>query len=406
MTANQSMHRSFWLLLRIVLVLLLLVLGGCRQRAERRRAAATATSQAAASQAATSQAAQSPAAPAGASQPGSQAAESAAAAALRTVTEDGGRLDWSRARNLIAFDRRDANGVYQIWTITPEGANETCLTCDQPNAPVHHKGNPAWHPSGDFIVFQASTQSDGLLAALATPGIGRNNNLWLMSADGRTYVQLTQVAEGMGVLHPHFSEDGSRLLWAEKSGAMRPLRGEAEEWTLRVADFVTSGGAPRLENIQSYQPLGRTFYESHGFSPDGSRILFTAFLQPDEANAAWMDIYTLDLAAGSVTRLTDSPEVWDEHAHYSPDGRIIVWASSADCQCDPTRLRTLQMDLWQMQADGANKTRVTNLVASSASRRLVVDNSWGPDGRQVAVLIVDGSAPQQGTIAIVTLNTP
>ena len=186
---------------------------------------------------------------------------------------------------------------------------------------------------------------------------------------------------------------------------MRPLRGEAEEWTLRVADFVT-GGAPRLENIQSYQPLGRTFYESHGFSPDGSRILFTAFLQPDEANAAWMDIYTLDLAAGSVTRLTDSPDVWDEHAHYSPDGRIIVWASSADCQCDPTRLRTLQMDLWQMQADGANKTRVTNLVASSASRRLVVDNSWGPDGRQVAVLIVDGSPPPQGPFATVTLNTP
>jgi Tol biopolymer transport system component len=176
-----------------------------------------------------------------------------------------------------------------------------------------------------------------------------------------------------------------------------------EEWTLQVADFINDEGGPRLENIQSYQPLGPVFYESHGFSPDGSRILFTAFIQPDEANQAWMDIYTLELATGALTRLTDSPDVWDEHAHYTPDGSRIVWSSSTDCQCDPSRLRTLQMDLWLMQADGANKHRLTGLVASGADRNLAIDNSWGPDGRQIAVLLVDGNAPGRGSIALVTL---
>jgi Tol biopolymer transport system component len=402
--ANQSAPGAQWLL-RIVLVMALLAfLAGCRERAERRRAARTPAPETAAPEAAEPVATQPGAAPA----PDGPAPEAASAAgALQIVTEEGGRLDWSHAANLIAFDRPDADGVYQIWTITPEGTNEMCLTCNQPDAPAHHKGNPAWHPSGELIVFQASTgNNEGLLSGLATPGMGRNNNLWLMGQDGRGYVQLTQVAEGMGVLHPHFSEDGSRLLWAEKIGAMRPLRGEAEEWTLRVADFVTGGGAPRLENIQSYQPLGPVFYESHGFAPDGSKLLFTAFLQPDAASEAWMDIYSLDLATGGVVRLTASPTVWDEHAHYAPDGSTIVWASSADCQCDPSRLRTLQMDLWQMQADGANPTRVTDLVASGASRNLAVDNSWGPDGRQIAVLLVDGNAPGQGTIALVTLNAP
>ncbi len=327
----------------------------------------------------------------------------AAPLSMQIVTEDGGRLDWSRVHNLIAFDRPDETGLYQIWTITPQGTDEVCLTCDQPNAPPHHKGNPAWHPSGEYIVFQASTESEGLLAGMATPGMGRNNNLWLMSRDGSRYVQLTEVAQRMGVLHPHFSADGTRLLWAEKLGAMRPLRGEVEEWALHVADFVDDEGGPRLANLQRLQPLGPVFYEGHGFSPDGSRILFTAFIQPDETGQAWMDIYSMELASGTVTPLTASADVWDEHAHYSPDGSRIVWTSSADCGCDPSRLRTLQMDLWLMQADGSGKQRITDLRAGEAERNLAIDNSWGPDGRQVAVLLVDGNAPGRGTIALVAV---
>lgn len=406
--------------LRLASVLvILLVLAACGERAARRRAEQEPTAPATApaqppepAEEAQPEGAQPEEASPDVTQPAEpqpeapqpEAAQPAAQfASIQIVTEDGGRVDWSAAHNLIAFDRPDDSGVYQIWTITPQGTDETCLTCDQPDAPTHHKGNPAWHPSGEYLVFQASTESQGLLSGMATPGMGRNNNVWLMSRDGSRYVQLTDVPERMGVLHPHFSHDGARLVWAEKQEGMRLLRGEGEAWALRVADFVDDENGPRLENTQSYQPLGPVFYESHGFSPDGSRIIFTAFILPDEANQAWMDIYTLELATGNLTRLTNSPEVWDEHAHYSPDGSLIVWASSADCQCDPSRLRTLQMDLWLMQADGANPRRLTDLVASGADRNLAVDNSWGPDGRQIAVLLVNGSAPGRGSIALVSL---
>ncbi len=74
---------------------------------------------------------------------------------ITTLTEDGGRLDWSARLNLIAFDRMGRDGYFDVYTMTPEGKQVTCVTCDKPELPNKQIGNPAWHPSGDFIVFQA-----------------------------------------------------------------------------------------------------------------------------------------------------------------------------------------------------------------------------------------------------------
>src|ERR1700749_4430651 len=77
-----------------------------------------------------------------------------AAPHARLLTSDGGRVDWSK-QNQIAFDRKGQGGFYQIWAVNPEGTGERCLTCGQPGAPQKHKGNPAWHPSGRYVVFEA-----------------------------------------------------------------------------------------------------------------------------------------------------------------------------------------------------------------------------------------------------------
>jgi len=52
----------------------------------------------------------------------------------------------------------------------------------------------------------------------------------------------------------------------------------------------------------------------------------------------------------------------ERHAHYSPDGKHIVWMSSYGHRCNltkkwPTDLRT---DFWIMDADGDNKRRLTH----------------------------------------------
>ncbi len=53
---------------------------------------------------------------------------------------EGGEQDWSHANDLLVYDRMDAAGVYQLYTIQPDGSEETCLTCDIPVG--WHRLNP------------------------------------------------------------------------------------------------------------------------------------------------------------------------------------------------------------------------------------------------------------------------
>lgn len=70
---------------------------------------------------------------------------------IKTFTNQGGRVDWSHNNNLIAFDRKDEDGYYDVWVMKPDGTEQKCLTCDKPQLPNKNIGQPAWHPSGKYI---------------------------------------------------------------------------------------------------------------------------------------------------------------------------------------------------------------------------------------------------------------
>jgi len=59
----------------------------------------------------------------------------APAVQVEILVEDGGRVAWSHARNLIAFDRKSSTGTFEIYTIHPDGSNEQCLTCGRSGLP-------------------------------------------------------------------------------------------------------------------------------------------------------------------------------------------------------------------------------------------------------------------------------
>jgi Tol biopolymer transport system component len=319
----------------------------------------------------------------------------APAVRVSAIKEQGGRLDWSGKRNLIAFDKLGRDDFFDIYTMTPEGGQETCLTCDKPQLPNRMIGNPSWHPSGDYIVFQAQNTYRGfgrITNYFANPGAGINNDVWVMDASGTRFWQLTKVEPRIGgVLHPHFSPDGTKLLWAQRV-ATRGL--SAGVWSLRVADFVVADGMPVIRNERTLQP-GRQnrLYETHGFSADGRSIIFSGNLEPGQSEIHG-DIYTLNLASGELKNLTNSMEEWDEHAHFSPDGRTIIWMTS---KAQPYKLRAddLKTDYWLMNADGTNKRRLTYFNQAGHPHFMkegvaAADGAWSPDGRRFfAYLIVD-----------------
>jgi len=309
---------------------------------------------------------------------------------VTTLNDDIGRVDWSYVHNRLAVDKMGSDDYFDIWLMDIDGSNAVCLTHGISGLPDKHVGNPAWHPNGGWIVFQAEKQHHLGSSDLSTPGIGLHNELWVIKYDGSEFYQLTTVPGGCSTLHPHFSHDGTKLVWAETVSG-------PDDWVIKLADFVVDASGAHLENIQTLTPGNPTtpvWYETHGFSPDDSKIIFTANL---ESGQPWTgaDIYTYDLTTGQLQRLTDTFSDWDEHGHYSPDGQCIIWMSSTGFSF--SGVGDLSTEFWIMSADGSRKMRLTffnnpNHSHYTGHRTVAGDFAWSPDGSAIiGRLILDGN---------------
>ena len=294
------------------------------------------------------------------------------------------RIDWCRSTNEVAFDRGQSDALYDVY-LGLSSNNERCLTCNDTRFPGHN-GNPAWHPAGQYLVFQAEdvtlpflpVEKEPAKSKLTSPGWGTNNHLWFMTRDRASAWLVRRIEGGQGTLHPHFSRGGTKLTWAEKIG----LVGTAEQWAVKVADVVWESGTPRLDNVVEIAPLGiDLLYETHGFSADDTKVIFSA----GDAATKSLDIYTYELATGVLENLTNTPGVWDEHAHMSPDGTKIIWASSQDITATRNYFVPF-LDFWMMDPDGSNRHRLTffneashpNYIPSGA---VTGDLSFSADGK-------------------------
>lgn len=331
----------------------------------------------------------------------------------------GGEVDWSPDGTKIAFDRRDEDGIYQLFTINPDGTGEVCISdppgTNGPSATLHH-GWPAYHPSGNYIVCQVEHgSSPGFTPPnryLTEPGRGWWNNVWVCTDDGSEWWQLLNypLANNNGVLVPRFSPDGTKLLWARKIGGVTgpaPLA----QWDLQIADFTTPGGVPTISNVTSLTPGGKIFFEAHGFNGDSDRIMFCS--NSDTYNLHSYDIFTADLDGSNLTNLTNG-EGWEEHAHYAKHGDYIAYMSSKPYPTyEATEVSGLKSETYVMDANGDNKRRLTGFnipgyAEYDAEPSVATSVSWNPTGTQLVVCQMSVGASYD-TIAgrrmwIITLN--
>jgi aryl-phospho-beta-D-glucosidase BglC (GH1 family) len=273
---------------------------------------------------------------------------------------NGGRVAWSPTGEFIVFDRKGADGGFDLY-LTEDFETERCLTCNHPDLPnpKRNYGQPAIHPNGRYVVFQAEKQEHPFIIPLATnPGAGVFNDLSLYDLETGRAAVLWEVPNDKhhGVLHPQFSKDGRQLSWSEMVGGADfkvPGKG-AGEWVLKTADFSPRG----LTNVKQHRPGEDVIYENHGFSHDGEWLFFSSNMKRSRAVNEATDIYKLHLGTGELVRLTD--EGYNEHAHLSPDGKYIVWMSSVGLG-DTYDYYRVGTEYWLMNADGSGKRRLTNL---------------------------------------------
>lgn len=325
----------------------------------------------------------------------------------RVLAADGGRLSWLRSGNIIAYDKLGVDGYYNVWTIHPDGTNDTCLTCQAAALPPLNKGNPVWRPSGNFIAFQAQNVALGGAQAdvLARPGSGWNNDLWIMDAAGRNFWRITNEPSQGGVVHPQFSWAGDKLVYAERLSTTPEPYGT---WQLVLVDFVISpAGVPSVQNRRTFTPgIQKYYYEPHGFSTDDKTLFFMAYLEPNQTSYG-MDIYSLQVDTGELARLTDTMNQWDEFPTPMPSGARLVWSSTMDTSSKPSHF---ECDLWMMNYDGSDKYRLTFFNDPDSPDYMPngicpADPDWNASGTQLAVYANLGLGPRfPGTVWLLDLE--
>ena len=297
-----------------------------------------------------------------------------------------GRVDWSHSgNNLIAFDKRGTDKYYDVYTMKPDGSSVRCLSCNHPDLPSKNIGQPAWHPSGRYLVMPVQKAKHPRfkipIAEMATnPGAGLYNDLWVLDMKTNRATPLTNLPAdtNFGTLHPHFSHDGKKLSWSQmyRKASFIRHQGITGYWKLHVADFSVVGGLPKLSNEKIYQPGKAGMFENHGFSLDNKKLVFQSNMQSNKKKCE-TDLYQYNLQTRKLEKLTTSD--LNEHGIYSPDGKRIAYMSSTGNNNKGT-------DWWLMNADGSCKKRLTFFNQPGhqqyKGRKIIsADLSWRPDGR-------------------------
>jgi Tol biopolymer transport system component len=290
--------------------------------------------------------------------------------------------DWSKAKNLLAYNAKGTDGVYHIYTVKSDGVDAVQLGAGSASFPQRSTGTPVWSPSGAFIAFVAEKSNHPGSSVTATPGWGSYSDLWVANADGSHARQLTDVAtdKDHGTIIPEFSPDGRLLEWTERTKAAKALDPNrfAGFWAIKMAGFnVGPDGTPALSNVRTVSPTGDAFNETGGFSADSSSLVFTSDF---ETHNFWSNqIYRYDLNSGATTRLTRGNS-YNEHPRYTPDGQVL-WMTNADNPSHGT-------DWWTMGPDGSNPQRLSDFNANNNAKAIgsqrvyattVQTANWSPD---------------------------
>ena len=317
---------------------------------------------------------------------------------LKLFVEEGGRVDWYKgnAHELITFDAmsNDLLKYSEVYTIKPDGSGKQCVTCNS-DIPKGFVGQPAWHPDGEHLVIQVENLNSKH-RGMEHVSFGINNDLWIIKEDGSGAKRIWTTDLNHAALHPHFSHDGTKLIFAERipTGVIIPGIGELTPggenfwngWQIRIADFDPE----YMEIIEStaIQPNGNGFYETNDFfNANEFTYSFTAHGQ-----AYVDDLYSVKTDGTNIVQIINSSTTWEEHGTFSPAGTgDFVFLSS---RFDPTwtapssKPDTVALELFLINTNGEIfQLTEMNINASVNTKYLVSDYDWDKEGERIIIQI-------------------
>ncbi|MGB1213363.1 MAG: M28 family peptidase [Pikeienuella sp.] len=228
-------------------------------------------------------------------------------------------------------------------------------------------GEGYFNGDGSAMVFQSEREEGNPFYQMYTldmetgdvervsPGVGKTTCGWLHPNGKKALFASTQ-----------FDPEAEAKMQAEidfrASGQTRRYSWDYDPEYELVETVLETGTFRRLTNAKGYDAEG-------AYSPDGSRIVFasnraayTQNLSPEDAArldrdpAYFMDIYVMDADGGNVTRLTTSPG-YDGGSFWDATGEKITWRRFSE---DGARA-----EVFTMNADGSDERQLTDLGVMS-----------------------------------------
>jgi dipeptidyl aminopeptidase/acylaminoacyl peptidase len=251
--------------------------------------------------------------------------------------------------------------VTQIWIADASSGRKFQLTRGDKSS-----GNPRWSPNGEWLAFLSNRIED-------------KNQIFAINPLGGEAVQLTKSETAINSFS--WSEDGRVIAYLasepvpQVSKDRKDYMGDFEVvrkeysflhiWTLNVADALNGPATGKQRTKKKDFSVG-----SFSWSPDGSRIAFSATLNPDLIQGVTSDIYILNLTDDSIRKIVSQPGP-DTNPLWSPDGKQIVFSSAMG----QTLFFASNSRLAIVSPEGGTPRSITDDFDESPG---VID--WRPDG--------------------------
>lgn len=208
--------------------------------------------------------------------------------------------------------------VSHIWLANTTTGKTFQLTRGEKSA-----GGAQWSPDGAWLAFTSNR-------------IGDKNQIFVINPEGGEAVQLTKSESSVGGYT--WSKDGKQIAFSAPDAPPQTSKDRKEQlgdyevvrkeysythiYTLDVAEAMKAPVAGRQRTKNKEFSVGGA-----SWSPDGTKIAFSATVNPDLIQGTTADIYLLNLADDSIKKLVAQPGP-DNNPQWSPDGKQILFSTA------------------------------------------------------------------------------
>lgn len=279
------------------------------------------------------------------------------------------------------------------WSVLPESTVTTAMK-DETDGPDLPKAVKVTRQPKNTMIDSVTVSPDGqhvLYTILTEDGGALRSRLVVQPADGSSSAEPVQLNDGMSLeVTPSYTPDGSQVVFASNRAGRRlsiwsmPANDPQpvpEQWTGAAAGdgddlwpSVDSNPRPWLfyESRIDTRPEPRLFAKpldgnrkdltvvpAGGTQPRVAPTADAVLFAVADAKTRKRDIYRMSNQGKDVTNLTNTPDVDEFDAAWSPDGLRIAYVSDSDRRTNPEAPDNLE--IWLMDAAGGTPpVRVTN----------------------------------------------